>query len=205
VEKLFRHRAGNYYAIVKGNGKKCRRSLDTSDFNLAKASLPNVVADLRGSANAKKAGSIGEALRAEAEREDPGIKSTTRHYYQQVAASLIETSATLAAKPADKAVNKTTLADLRAWMDAHAKRASRTRYNGAMGSLVQSEAGASRSQGAVRHWTSKDLGEVVRVTSAISFKARSRKAPAAKLFAHSLAASGSFAAQRETMVIAASS
>lgn len=135
VENLFRHRGGNYYAVAKVDGKVRRRSLETEDFNLAKGRLQNALADLRGTTNAKRAGTIAEALTAEAARQDPGIKDTTKHYYRQVAASLIDTSATMQGRPAEKSLSKATLADLRSWMDAHAKRASRTRYNGALALL----------------------------------------------------------------------
>lgn len=135
VSNLFRHRGGNYYAVAKVQGKVRRRCLETDDFNLAKDRLANALAELRGATEAKTAGSLGEALTKEADRADPSIKTTTRHYYQQVAASMIATSDTLDARPADKSLPRATLADLRTWMDAHAERVSRTRYNGALALL----------------------------------------------------------------------
>ncbi|QJE98002.1 tyrosine-type recombinase/integrase [Luteolibacter luteus] len=135
VENLFRHRAGNYYAVTKVDGKVRRRCLETEDFNTAKGRLTAALNELRGTTNAKKAGTLAEAITDEALREDPGIKETTRHYYQQVGASLIATSDTLDGKPAAKSISKATLADLRSWMDAHAKLVSRTRYNGSLALL----------------------------------------------------------------------
>ncbi len=151
VENLFRHRGGNYYAVAKVDGKVRRRSLETSDFNLAKGRLANALADLRGTVNAKHAGTIAEAITAEAARNDPSIKEGTQHYYRQVAGSLIKTSDTLDAKPADKKLSKVTVADLRAWMDAHAALVSRTRYNGALALLRRTYARAIESQTVIRN------------------------------------------------------
>ena len=151
VENLFRHRGGNYYAVAKVDGKVRRRCLETSDFNQAKGRLANALSDLRGTVNAKHAGTIAEAITAESERADPSLKETTRHYYQQIAVSLIKTSDTLDAKPADKKLSKATLADLRGWMDAHAAKVSRTRYNGALALLRRTYARAIESQVIMRN------------------------------------------------------
>jgi len=151
VENLFRHRGGRFYAVCKVDGKVRRKCLDTDDYNTAKARLEGALADLRGATNAKGAGTLAEALTAEAERADPSIKETTRHYYQQIAASLIATSNTLPAKPAEKRLPKATLADLRAWMDSHAAKVSRTRYNGALALLRRTYDRAIESHAAVRN------------------------------------------------------
>lgn len=151
VENLFRHRGGNYYAVTKVDGKVRRRSLETEDFNLAKGRLANALADLRGTTNARKAGTLAEAITHEAEREDPGIKGTTRNYYRQVGVSLIATSSTLGSRPAEKSIAKATLADLRSWMDAHAKRVSRTRYNGALALLRRTYDRAIESHSVTRN------------------------------------------------------
>ena len=135
VGNLFRHRGGHYYAVTKVLGKVRRKSLDTEDFNVAKSRLEAALNDLRGATASGTAGTLSEALRAEAARPDPEIKETTQHYYQQVAESLLETSNQLAAKPADKLITRATVADLRGWMDKHATRASVTRYNGAIALL----------------------------------------------------------------------
>lgn len=132
VENLFKHRAGNYYAIAKVHGKIRRKSLDTNDYGLAKNRLGAALTALRGTTEASKAGTIRVAILAEASREDANLKETTRHYYKQVADSLLHTSDSLPERPADKALTRVTLADLRAWMDKHAGMTSRTRYNGAL-------------------------------------------------------------------------
>jgi hypothetical protein len=56
VENLFKHRAGNYYAVVKVLGKIRRHSLDTDDYGLAKNRLGAVLAALRGATEAKQPG-----------------------------------------------------------------------------------------------------------------------------------------------------
>ena len=142
VENLFKHRAGNYYAVVKVLGKIRRQSLDTDDYGLAKNRLGAALAALRGATEAKTSGTIRAAILAEANREDAALKETTRHYYQQVAGSLLRTGDTLPGRPADKALTRVTLADLRSWMDKHAGLTSRTRYNGALALLRRTYARA---------------------------------------------------------------
>lgn len=142
MENLFKHRAGNYYAVVKVHGKIRRQSLDTDDYGLAKNRLGPVLAALRGTTEAKSAGSMRAAILAEAGREDAVLKETTRHYYQQVAQSLLRTSDTLPGRPADKALTRVTLVDLRIWTDKHAGLTSRTRYNGALALLRRTYARA---------------------------------------------------------------
>jgi integrase len=151
VANLFRHRGGNFYAVCKVDGKVRRRCLETDDYNTAKGRLDGALADLRGTVNAKHPGTIGEALFAESVRLDPTIKESTRRYYQQIAASLIRTSDSLPGRPADKKLAKTTLADLRAWMDAHAGLVSRTRYNGALALLRRTYARGIEAQVVTRN------------------------------------------------------
>ncbi|MBX3740150.1 MAG: site-specific integrase [Akkermansiaceae bacterium] len=135
VENLFRHRAGNYYAVVKVDGKIRRQSLQTDDYNLAKERLAAVLEDLRGATAAKTAGTLRAAIVDEAHRDDATLKQTTKHYYQQIAKSLLLVSDTIPSRPADKALPRVTLADLRPWLDKYAALASRTRYNGALALL----------------------------------------------------------------------
>jgi integrase len=142
VPCLLRHRGGSYYASAKVAGKVIRRSLDTDDYNLAKDRLVAALAAMRGATEAKTAGTMRTAIVAEANREDAALKQTTRHYYQQVAESLLRTSDSLPGRPADKALVRVTLVDLRAWMDKHAGLTSRTRYNGALALLRRTYARA---------------------------------------------------------------
>ena len=115
---MFRHRAGNYYAVVKVLGKIRRQSLDTDDYNLAKHRLGAALAALRGATEeGKTAGSIRSAIPAGANRGDAALKKTPRHHSPQVAESLLRTSDTLAARPADNALVRAILVDLRGWLD----------------------------------------------------------------------------------------
>ncbi|KAB2642994.1 MAG: site-specific integrase [Verrucomicrobia bacterium] len=145
VQCLLRHRGGNYYASAKVGGKLIRRSLDTDDYNVAKLRLPPVLAELRGAKNRAEAGSLGAAVKAEAHREDPAIKPTTRHYYQQVAVSLAKISAKLPVDPLGLSITRVTLAELRALMDKYAAATSPTRYNGCLALLRRTYARAMES------------------------------------------------------------
>lgn len=135
VSCLLRHRGGNYYASTKVSGKVIRRCLETDDFNTAKNRLPGVLEEIRGAKNASKAGTLGAAIQSEAEREDSSIKSTTRHYYRQIAISLTKVGKSMPDDPMERSIAKVTLADLRALMDKYATTAAATRYNGALALL----------------------------------------------------------------------
>lgn len=145
VQCLVRHRGGNYYASAKVAGKVIRRSLDTDDYNVAKNRLPAVLAEIRGAANASSAGTLGQAIKDEAHREDPAIKETTRHYYRQISISLAKTAAKLPVDPFGISIARVTLAELRGLMDKYAATAAATRYNGALALLRRTYARAIES------------------------------------------------------------
>lgn len=135
VANMVKHRGGTYYAVTKVQGKVRRRTLETDDFNLAKARLAAVLTELRGATESAKAGTLAQALIEEANRNDPNTKPATQHYYQQLAAKLIQVSNSLPARPADKQLPKVGTADLRSLVDELAKESSVTRYNGALALL----------------------------------------------------------------------
>jgi hypothetical protein len=135
VQCLVRHRGGTYYASAKVAGKTIRRSLDTDDYGVAKNRLPAVLDEIRGARNAIMSSTLGAAITTEANREDPTIKPTTRHYYQQVAKSLAKVAASLPVDPMGISISRITLAELRALTDRYAATASKTRYNGALALL----------------------------------------------------------------------
>lgn len=145
VPCLVRHRGGNYYADAKVSGKRIRRSLDTDDYGIAKNRLPAVLAEMRGAKNFGAAGTLGEAIDAESKREDPAIKATTRHYYQQISISLAKVAAKFPVDPMGLSIAKITLAELRALMDKYASTAAITRYNGALALLRRTYARAIES------------------------------------------------------------
>jgi integrase len=142
VPCLVRHRGGKYYASAKVGGKVIRRSLDTDDYGTAKNRLAPVLAEMRGAINASNAGTLGAAVKVEANREDPTIKQTTRLYYQQIEKSLAKVAATLPIDPMGLSIPKVTLGELRALMDRYATTAAKTRYNGALALLRRTYARA---------------------------------------------------------------
>lgn len=135
VSSLYIHRGGNYYAIAKVSGKIIRRSLDTSDYNIAKNRLPEVLAEMRGAANMSKAVSFGAAIHAEADREDSEIKKSTRRYYKQIAVALHKVAASMAVDPMGLSISKVSMSELRNLMDKFAATTAVTRYNGALALL----------------------------------------------------------------------
>ncbi|MFM2169965.1 MAG: hypothetical protein RI957_194 [Verrucomicrobiota bacterium] len=135
VPCLFLHRGGTYYASVKVSGKTIRRSLETSDYNTAKNRLDGVVSEIRGASNASQASTFGVAIHAEADREDPSIKATTRHYYKQIAIALHKVAASMPVDPMGLSIAKITMAELRNLMDKFAATTAPTRYNGALALL----------------------------------------------------------------------
>ncbi len=145
VQCLVRHRGGNYYASAKVAGKLIRRSLDTDDYNVAKNRLPSVLEEIRGAKNASSAGTLGAAIQAEADREDPAIKESTRHYYRQISTSLAKTAKTMPVDPMGLSITRVTLAELRALMDKYASTSAATRYNGALALLRRTYARAVES------------------------------------------------------------
>jgi integrase len=139
---LVRHRGGKYYATTKVSGKIIRRSLDTEDYNVAKNRLPVILVELRGAKHSGKAGSLGEAIAAEAKRVDPSIKATTRHYYQQIAISVAKVAAQLPVDPMGLSLSRVTLGELRELTDRFAATAAATRYNGLLALLRRTYARA---------------------------------------------------------------
>lgn len=132
VENLFRHANGVYWVRTKVNGKSVERSLRTPDYNVAASLLPEILRELRGASEARNADTRAGAIQAEADREDPGLKPTTRHYYQQIAKSIIDT---LPLPIAAKRLPQVTVGNLRGWRDIYAAKASKTRHNGALALL----------------------------------------------------------------------
>lgn len=114
LENLFRHASGVYWVRAKVNGKSVERSLRTADYNLAATLLPEILKELKDASEARNADSLSGAFQAEADRDDPDLKPSTRHYYQQIAKSIIDT---LPAPIASKRLPQVTVGDLRAWRD----------------------------------------------------------------------------------------
>ncbi len=131
VENLYRHVNGRYYARAMVAGKAKERSLGTDDYNVAAAKLPQVLQEMRGATREHKAGTLGEAIRAEIARQDPDIKPRTQEYYREVGEHVLVNLGKLADKP----LPKVTTADLRGWREGYAGIVGVTRHNGALSFL----------------------------------------------------------------------
>jgi len=145
VPCLVRHRGGNYYASAKVGGKLIRRSLGTEDYNQAVIRLPGVLAEMKGAKNAAAAGTLGAAIKEEADRDDPTIKGTTQIYYRARYASLLAVAKKMPVNPLDISITRITVADLRSLMDSYAKTNAATAYNGTLTLLRRTYARAIES------------------------------------------------------------
>jgi integrase len=175
LDNLYRHANGVYWVRCKVNGKSVERSLRTPDYGLAATLLPETLKEMKGASESHKADSLSSALQAEADREDPDLKPSTRHYYQQIAKSIIDT---LPAPIASKRLPQVTVGDLRTWRNIYAAKASKTRHNGALAllrrvwnrAIEQREAasnpvdGLKRLKPDQRHWyppTKEKFAEII--------------------------------------------
>ena len=145
VPCLVRHRGGKYYACAKVSGKLIRRSLDTDDYGQAVIRLPGVLAELKGAKNASAAGTLGAAIKAEADRTDPTIKDTTQIYYRARYSSILAVAENMPVNPLGIPITRITVADLRALMDSYAKTNAATAYNGTLTLLRRTYARAIES------------------------------------------------------------
>jgi integrase len=132
ISCLLRHRGGNYYASAKVSGKLIRRSLETDDYNKAAIRLPGVLAEMRGAKNAAAADTLGDAIKDEAHRKDPTIKSSTQTYYRERYASLVVVAGKMPVNPLAISIARVTKADLRSLMDTYAASNAATAYNGTL-------------------------------------------------------------------------
>jgi hypothetical protein len=117
LENLFRHANGVYWVCAKVNGKSVERSLRTADCNLAATLLAEILRELKGASEARNADTLAVDIQAEADRDDPVLKPASRHYYRQLAKSIIDT---LPAPIARKRLPQVSVGDLRAWRAIYA-------------------------------------------------------------------------------------
>lgn len=80
LRNLYRHQNGMYYARVKVNGKSKERSLRTKEYHLAVILLPETINELRGACNEHQAGTLAEAINAEAYRDDADLEESTHNF-----------------------------------------------------------------------------------------------------------------------------
>jgi hypothetical protein len=117
VQCLVRHRGGNYYPSINMVGKVIRRSLNTDDYNTAKNRLPGVLAEIRGAKNATSAGTLGQAIMDEAQREDPAIKGNNSSLLPADFALAGESRRQVLVDPFKLSISRVALAELRALME----------------------------------------------------------------------------------------
>jgi integrase len=132
LENLYVHQNGTYYLRVQVNGKPKELSLRTKDYTAAAQKLPLRLAEFRGASEAHLGKGLAEAIHREAHRPDADLKQTTRHYYEQVAKSIIKS---LPDHLASKRLDKVSVGDLREWRDDYWPTVSATRHNGALALL----------------------------------------------------------------------
>jgi len=135
---LLRHKSGRYYARAFAGGKEVWQSLKTSHYSVAQAKLGEFlkehrerVGDGNGEASAKM--TFGEALKIHQQNQadDVTIKSTTRHYWNQIFVALLKSWPGLA----EREIRRITKTDCKEWARAFRKVASPTRYNNTVSGL----------------------------------------------------------------------
>lgn len=200
LDNLYRHANGVYRVRVKVNGKSVEKSLRTKDYNLAASLLPETLRELKGADQAAKAGTLASAIQAEADRQDPDLKESTRHYYKQLAKGIISTLPEIVAQ---KRPSQVTEGELRAWRDVFAARVSRTRHNGALAllrrvwkrAIENREAatnpadGLKRLKPEQRHWYPPTKEEFAKIVESIASQGK-RHSKAAAMTVEFLAYTG---------------
>jgi integrase len=135
---LLRHKSGAYYARAFAGGKEVWKSLKTSHFSVAQAKLAEFlkehrerVSDGNGEVSAKM--TFGEALKIHQQNQadDVTIKSTTRHYWNQIFVAVLRSWPGLA----DREIRRITKTDCKEWARVFRKVASPTRYNNTVAGL----------------------------------------------------------------------
>jgi len=135
---LLRHKSGSYYARAFAGGKEVWKSLKTSHYSMAQAKLAEFlkehrerVSDGNGEVSAKM--TFGEALKIHQQNQadDVTIKSSTRHYWNQIFVALLKSWPGLA----DREIRRITKTDCKEWARRFGKVASPTRYNNTVAGL----------------------------------------------------------------------
>lgn len=135
---LLRHKSGRYYARAFAGGKEVWQSLKTSHYSVAQAKLAEFlkehrerVGDGNGEVSAKM--TFGEALKIHQQNQadDVTIKSSTRHYWNQIFVALLKSWPGLA----EREIRRITKTDCKEWARAFRKVASPTRYNNTLSGL----------------------------------------------------------------------
>jgi len=135
---LLRHKSGRYYARAFADGKEFWKSLDTSHFSVAQARLAEFLKEHRervsngkGEASAKM--TFGQALKIHQQNQahDVTIKTSTRHYWNQIFIALLKSWPGLAGRE----IRRITKTECKEWARGFQKVASPTRYNNTISGL----------------------------------------------------------------------
>jgi integrase len=135
---LLRHKSGRYYARAFAGGKEVWQSLKTWHYSVAQARLAKFLEEHRervsngnGEISAKMI--FREALKIHQQNlaDDVTIKSTTRHYWNQIFIALLKSWPGLG----DREIRRVTKTDCKEWARAFRKVASPTRYNNTLAGL----------------------------------------------------------------------
>jgi integrase len=135
---LLRHKSGCYYARAFAGGKEVWKSLKTSHYSVAEAKLAEFLKAHRervtnGNGEVSGKMTFGEALKIHqlSQADNVTIKSTTRHYWNQIFVALLKSWPGLA----DREIRRVTKTDCKEWARAFRKVGSPTRYNNTLGGL----------------------------------------------------------------------
>jgi integrase len=130
--------SGRYYARFYQDGKSVWRTLKTDVFEVAKYRLAEKLKASRSVAKVTKTVELGKGTVEQVAKlylakvsNDPSIKETTRHYYEQIVKAILESWPELkTAKPKD--ISK---ADCEAWAKRYSDQYSIPRYNNSIDCL----------------------------------------------------------------------
>jgi integrase len=137
IQNLLRHKSGRYYARAFAGGKEVWKSLGTSHFSVAEAKLAEFLQEHRARRKGDKLAdarmTFGQALEihTQALKDNHNIKPSTRHYWQQVFASLLRSWPGLA----EREIRRISSAECLEWSVQFVKSASPTRFNNTVAAL----------------------------------------------------------------------
>jgi integrase len=138
VQNLVRHSSGRYYARAFSGGKEIWKSLKTSHLSVAKARLAEFMktsrenqSNIKADASAKM--TFGQALEVVRKKkaEDVSLKSTTKHYWNQVFNAVTKSWPGLS----EREIRRVTTSDCEGWARDYSNTASPSRFNNAVSGL----------------------------------------------------------------------
>ena len=128
-------RTGIYYAIARVASRRKSRSLKTQVYSEAARLLPGVLEEMRNVPEAPLDGpalTFREAIKNAIALDDPTIKESSKKYYAQCGAAILDH---LPERVQRKPLAQVTTSEMRAWQRSYAKSYTPSRTNGAMSFL----------------------------------------------------------------------